>query len=228
MSNEQQCASRWGKDQSLKTAPNKSLDRSGGGVFSSSQSTPRLCNRAARSTEPLDCFQVGRICIMKARTRIAQILLWLAVIGLSIWVGGTLYQMLVIVPIWNATPPESVRAFFLGTRYNQTIWNFFGPPWMVARMVPLLGALLFGWHLSQHRKWLVVAVICMGFGVLFTLFYIYRINDVLFLQAGGDRSPEEIRAMARHWILADRVRFVVGCVSFLALLRALSVPFVRD
>jgi hypothetical protein len=165
---------------------------------------------------------------MKARTRIAQILLWLAVIGLSIWVGGTLYQMLVIVPIWNATPPESVRAFFLGTRYNQTIWNFFGPPWMVARMVPLLGALLFGWHLSQHRKWLVVAVICMGFGVLFTLFYIYRINDVLFLQAGGDRSPEEIRAMARHWILADRVRFVVGCVSFLALLRALSVPFVRD
>jgi hypothetical protein len=33
MSNEQQCASEWGKDQSLKTAPNNSLDASGGSVF---------------------------------------------------------------------------------------------------------------------------------------------------------------------------------------------------
>ena len=30
MSNEQQCASEWGKDQYLKTAPNNSFDRSGG------------------------------------------------------------------------------------------------------------------------------------------------------------------------------------------------------
>jgi hypothetical protein len=53
---------------------------------------------------------------MVIRTRIAQIFIWLAVIGFSIWVGGTLYQMVVIVPIWNASPPESLRAFFLGTR----------------------------------------------------------------------------------------------------------------
>ena len=162
---------------------------------------------------------------MNTRTRITQTLLWLAVIGLSIWVGGTLYQMLVIVPLWNASPPESIRYFFLGTRYNQTIWNFFGPPWMVARMVPLVGALLFGWHLSSHRKWLLVTVICMAFGVVFTLFYIYPINNVLFLQAGGNHGAEEIRAMARQWIIADRVRFGVGCVGFLALLRALSIPF---
>jgi hypothetical protein len=162
---------------------------------------------------------------MKVRNRIAQILLWLAVLGLSIWVGGTLYQMLVIVPMWSAAPPESVRAFFLGTRYNETIWNFFGPPWMVARLVPLLGALVFGWHLAQHRKWLLVAAFCMAFGVGFTFAYVYPINDVLFTQAGGNHSPEEIRVMARHWIVADRARFGVGVVGFLALLRALSIPF---
>ena len=164
---------------------------------------------------------------MSTRTRITQILLWLAVIGLSIWVGGTLYQMVVIVPLWNASPPESVRAFFLGTRYNETIWNFFGPPWMVARMVPLLGALFFGWSLSRHRKWLLLALVCMAFGVLFTLLYIYRINEVLFLQAGGNHTPDEVRTMARQWILADRVRFGVGFVGFLALLRALSIPLER-
>ena len=37
--------------------------------------------------------------IMRARSRIAQVLLWLAVLGLSVWVGGTLYQMLVIMPM---------------------------------------------------------------------------------------------------------------------------------
>jgi hypothetical protein len=66
----------------------------------------------------------------------------------------------------------------------------------------------------------------MAFGVVFTLFYIYPINNVLFLQAGGNQGPDEIRAMARQWIIADRVRFGVGCVGFLALLRALSIPLV--
>ena len=162
---------------------------------------------------------------MKMRDRATQILLWLAVLGLSIWFGGTLYQMLVIVPMWSASPPESVRAFFQGTRYNETIWNFFGPPFMVARLAPLLGALLVGWHLPQHRKWLLVAAVCMAFGVVFTLAYVYPINDVLFAQAGGNHSPEEIRAMTRRWIMADRVRFGVGVIGFLALLRALSIQF---
>jgi hypothetical protein len=132
--------------------------------------------------------------------------------------------MLVIVPMWSASPPESVRAFFLGTRYNETIWNFFGPPFMIARSAPLLGALLVGWHLPRHRKWLLVAAVCMAFSVVFTLVYIYPINDVLFTQAGGHHSPDEIRAMARQWVLADQVRFGVGVIGFLALLRALSIP----
>ena len=87
---------------------------------------------------------------MRALNRIAQVLLWLAVVGLSVWVGGTLYQMLVIMPMWSASPPESVRAFFLGTRCNETIRNFFAPQYMAARLAPLFGALLVGWHLRRH------------------------------------------------------------------------------
>jgi hypothetical protein len=41
--------------------------------------------------------------------------------------------MLVFLPMWSASPPESVRAFYLRTRYNETIWNFFGPPFTAAR-----------------------------------------------------------------------------------------------
>jgi len=36
---------------------------------------------------------------------------------------------------------------------------------------------------------------------------------------GGSRSGEEIRAMARQWIFADRLRFVFGVVAFLDVFR---------
>ena len=52
---------------------------------------------------------------MITRERIVRFFLWWAVLGFSIWVGGTLFKMLVIVPLWSASPPESVHAFFKGS-----------------------------------------------------------------------------------------------------------------
>ncbi len=158
------------------------------------------------------------------RSRFLAMVLWLSVIGLSTWVGGTLYQMLVIVPIWSGSPPESVRAFFQGTDYNRTIFHFFGPPFMVARSLPVVAALIAAWPFRPQRKWLVVTVACLAFAVVFTWIYIYPINAVLFERAGGSQTGEEIRVMAQQWIWADRLRFVVGVVGFLALLQAFRLP----
>jgi uncharacterized membrane protein len=161
------------------------------------------------------------------RNRILMICLWLCVLGLSTWVGGTLYQMLVIVPIWSASPPESVRAFFQGTEYNRTIFQFFGPPFIVARNLPIVAGLIAGWHLPRHRRALLVATACFTlFGAVFTLFYVYPINAVLFEQAGGNLSAAEIRALATKWIFLDRVRFGVGLIGFVAILHAfrLAIP----
>jgi anthrone oxygenase-like protein len=133
-------------------------------------------------------------------------------------------HVLVVVPLWSSSPPESVRAFFQHTDFNRTIGSFFGPPWMAVRMAPLIGALLMGWRSRPHRVPLVVALLCMLFGLIYTLAYIYPINSVLMAQAGGSGSPDEIRAMVERWILADRLRFVVGAFGFLALLRAFSLP----
>jgi hypothetical protein len=161
---------------------------------------------------------------MPIRNQILVIFLWLSVIALSTWIGGTLYQMLVIVPIWSASPPESVRSFFHGTDYNRLIFRFFGPPFMVARSLPVVAALFVGWHLPRHRYALLLAASCLVFAVVFTLAYIYPINAVLFEQAGGSHSAEEIRAMAGRWIFADRLRFAVGVVAFLAVLWAFRLP----
>lgn len=161
---------------------------------------------------------------MTTRVRLVRISLWLAVLGLSVWIGGTIYQMVVIVPMWSHSPPESVRTFFTITRYNETIWNFFGPPFMIARLLPLLAALALGWYLPRHRYWLLAAVASMAFGIVFTLIYVYPINEVLFFQAGGRQSDEGVTILVDNWIFADRLRFVVGLAGFLCLLRAFSLP----
>lgn len=162
---------------------------------------------------------------MTTRDRILLVSLWLSVVALTTWVGGTLYQMLVIVPLWSASPPESVRAFFQGTEWNRTIFNFFGPPFIAARNVPVLAALIAGWHLPRHRRALLIATACFTvFGAIFTVAYVYPINAVLFEQAGGAQSADEIWALVNQWILFDRVRFAVGLVGFAAVLHAFRLP----
>lgn len=161
------------------------------------------------------------------RDRLLAILLWYSVFAWAAWVGGTLYQMLVVVPMWSAAPPESVRAFFLGTEYNRLIYRFFGPPFMAARLLPLAAALGLAWRLPRHRRALGLAVLCVGAMVAFTVAYIYPINAVLMAAAGRDHTAEEIVAMARSWILADRIRFAVGLVAFGAILHAFRLPLPR-
>lgn len=164
---------------------------------------------------------------MSTRDKALCIALWAAVLGLSLWVGGTVFNMLVIVPLWSSSPPASVQAFFGGTEFNRTVFNFFGPPWMALRNFPIFVALVLAWHRPVHRRLLLVTTACVAFGLVFTLAYVYRINDVLMNPVGSSASGAEIQALVRRWIWADRLRFAVGVVGYVTLLRAFSLPLRR-
>jgi Domain of unknown function (DUF1772) len=159
-----------------------------------------------------------------SRHGVLNVLLWWSVIGLALWVGGTVFNIAVVVPMWSTAPPDSVRHFFTQTRFNETIWNFFGPPWMAMRLLPVIAALIVAWPLERHRRYLLVASACLAATVVFTVAYVYRINDLLFAQAGATVTADEVRSLVRQWILADRLRFAVGCVAFGAVLQAFRVP----
>ena len=161
---------------------------------------------------------------MSLRNQALNLCLWYAIFAWGIWLGGTVYQMLVVVPMWSDSPPESLRTFVQGTAYNRTIYHFFGPPFIAARIVPVVIALALAWHLPKHRLSLAVAVSCLAAVVVFTLAYVYPINTVLFDQAGGGRSAREVSDMVRTWIWADRIRLCVGVVAFIAILRAFRLP----
>jgi hypothetical protein len=161
---------------------------------------------------------------MSYRDHMLTVMLWLAIIGMGSWAGGTLYQMVEVVPIWSASPPESVRTFFRDTDFGRRKVRFFGPSTMVARNLPLVLALVAAWPRPRHRAWLLLAISCFAFGLVLTLAYVYPINAVLFDQAGGSATDGEISSMVSRWILADRVRFGVGLVGLFAVLQAFRLP----
>ena len=158
------------------------------------------------------------------RALLVRILLWYNVVSLGIWAGGTVYQMAVIVPLWSASPPESVRAFFQGTAFMQTIHSFFGPVTQVARALPLFILVAVAWRYHNVRWWIAACASTMVLGLIMTRAYIYPMNDVLFDKAGGDLGADGVRALVRAWIIADRVRFAIMSGGYLCLLRAFSLP----
>jgi hypothetical protein len=165
--------------------------------------------------------------LMHFRDRLFGVLLWCSVVGVGIWIGGTLYMMLVINPIWSASP-AAVEAFFGGTSFTDHILNFFGPLWIVPRYLPILLALIVGWKHQPQRYYLLAAVAVFVFVVVFTNAYIYSLNTMLMApHATVGRSPSEIEALVDKWLFADRLRLLIGSVGYLCLLKAFRLP-VRD
>lgn len=146
--------------------------------------------------------------------------LWWSVIAIGLWVGGTLFHILVVQPLWTNDLPGSVYFFFTQTKFNETIWNFFGPPWMITRLLPLLLCIIWGWNGSlAQRNYLIVAGICWIFITVYTLVYIYPINDILFKQAGASQPAEVIKGLVTKWLFADRMRFAIGTIGYICLLK---------
>jgi Domain of unknown function (DUF1772) len=159
------------------------------------------------------------------RHGIVEALLWYNVLSLGIWFGGTLYQMLVIVPLWSAAPPQSVRNFFTATGYTRTINHFFGRRTQALRAIPLFLLPIAGWAYPELQLWLAIPALAMAIALAMTLAYLYPINDVLIFKAGSDLDGETIQQLTRRWILADRIRFGIMTIGFVSLLYAFRLPY---
>ena len=161
---------------------------------------------------------------MILREKLLIFFLWLSVINLSIWIGGTLFHMIVVLPIWSQPLPGSVKDFFGGTRAYEYLLDFYGPKWMVIRILPVIISLLLGWKSKRHRYFLLITVLTLVFGIILTIFFVYPINDAIMAKAGEGSSPEEIKRMVHDWILADRVRFAMIFIGYFFLLLAFRLP----
>ena len=135
-----------------------------------------------------------------------------------------MFHMIVVLPIWSQPLPESVENFFGNTKAYEYLLNFYGPKWMIIRILPIIVSLFLGWRSKRHRYFLLVTLLTVVFGILLTIILVYPINDAIMAKAGVGSSSDEIKKMVSTWILADRVRFAVIFVGYFFLLWAFRSP----
>src|ERR1041385_8285259 len=91
-----------------------------------------------------------------------QIFLWLYLLLFSVQLGAGLYETLVIVPVWSASPPESVWGWNALREANPQLAIDSGRRFWIY-VTPAVGllsgaALLTGWWTRpDHRAWLMAA-----------------------------------------------------------------------
>jgi hypothetical protein len=166
---------------------------------------------------------------MSKQFTIAQIFLWLFVIALGITIGGGLYETLVVMPLWSATPPDSVIAYYQHNVANPHFaLNQGGRFW--AFIMPLTGLLAIAVLLSglktcsEHRKWRIAGSVLTLIIVVFTLAWF--VPNIIKLMGAGviEMNPDELTSLTNWWARLNWLRAVLYLAALLAALRALSIP----
>jgi hypothetical protein len=144
-------------------------------------------------------------------------------------IGGGLYEMRVVVPLWAHAPPESVWEF-AAQRVNNPLytpnsgirfWIFITPLHLLVSIVTFFFALK---TRGAHRRWLLMATAIFVVMHLSALIYFVPAIDKLMTSRAANMDPAEVVSRTRLWINLSWVRFVFDFVGLLCALRALQLP----
>src|SRR5712691_11247865 len=160
---------------------------------------------------------------MSRRQLTGEVLLWLALLGMGILTGASVYQRIAIIPDWSSNLPRSLIKYFQGTTQAQDIlrfWNSAVPAvtlLMIAALPPNLPD-------RTRRKWLALAAI-LYFGALTAtlLWFVPRGVISLFVRAAAGMSPEAVTQVAEAWIFWDWFRLAALIGTFFSILKPLTI-----
>jgi hypothetical protein len=152
------------------------------------------------------------------RTSAAKWSLMLLCLSMAGAVGGGLYEHIVLMPLWAASPPASFAMIQPGTGVPlQAFWI----PVHVAITVFLLLSLVLAWQERKVRSWLLIGLgSYLAMRVWSVLFFI---PEMLAFQRVPLESPPsaELTARVAAWTFWTWFREPLDVLSFLAFLLAL-------
>ena len=162
-------------------------------------------------------FTIGNACI------------WIIAIAIAINVGGNVFQMIVVDPVWSASPPSSLQTYFGDHSHYEALRRFHQNPFFMFALLCLLVAVILHWRAPSLRRWLLAALVIELVIIVGTIVYVYPIIDVLMVHTARDISASTAAALTRDWLIADRLRLVLKFAVLLSLFRALQLSgAVRD
>lgn len=161
------------------------------------------------------------------RLKVENAILWVYVILSAVVIGAGFYEMLVTVPTWAHSPPESVwfweaqRA--VDPRYvpdsGVRFWIFLTP------FHALFSIAMFavGWIVpGPHRKWVLISSALFFLLHLSAFIWFVPILRELATSKAAGLSPDVVAAKVRLWVTMSWWRAPLGTLAFIAGLLALT------
>lgn len=164
-----------------------------------------------------------------SRERLVRAFLWLSVLGWAIGLGAKLYDLLVLASAWSAAPPASFELLPYGRRWPVDPGAFF-QPLSAVMAIGVAGAVLAGWRTPwSYRIWLVAPLMAFVIVWIATPTVFWPMIDELWGIRSGKLARTDAQALelARRWLAWDAGRVVVILAGFLAVVRAISLPYPR-
>ena len=150
---------------------------------------------------------------------IPHIIATLALLGLSLLLGATLYESVVMAPNFERDVPASIaiaRQFLVRT----TPAHYFRILSPLTQLL-LLAGLIASWRISGARWGLGAALGLLVLLDLITFSFHYPRLAIMF-RAPLPQDPAPLRRAAREWALGNHVRLVLLVIAFLAALHAFA------
>jgi hypothetical protein len=156
---------------------------------------------------------------MSKRSITAQIVLWLFVLSAGILLGGSIFEGMVLTPLWAGSLPESVTEWQYGSiqakffRIASPLYALFSLALIIAsRRMP-----------SPQRKWAAAAGVCGILVIIATFLFFLPILEKTQATRGAGLSGEEITRLVNRFTTWHWLRWAAIVASWIAGLRALSL-----
>ena len=138
-----------------------------------------------------------------------------------------MFNELMTVPIWSASPPESLKAYnALPSKGGINFFMVFGPLLLI---VPI-AATITVWKSARKAKfWLAItALIAIGLTVVLNFYLVPLVQSMFAHSVAGDLPASEIIAGVNQWKLRNRIRLIVELTGFVFSIIALRIWSVEN
>lgn len=156
------------------------------------------------------------------RRKLASGLLIASVVVWGLWCGGQVFNELMTVPKWSASPPESLKAYWeMPSAGGANFFVLFNPLFVVLAIAAAIAA----WKYARRsRRWLALsAVIALALFLSLVLYLAPLVGSMFRHSVAGDLPASEIAAGVERWKLGNRIRLVVELFGFVCAVIALRV-----
>jgi hypothetical protein len=139
---------------------------------------------------------------MKIRKDLARLFLFIATVYWGIWLGGYIFNALMVVPGWSHNPPDSIVSYFREPRFLLYFFSAVNPWVFLASLIAWLFTIKLD---TGARFWLGWATLIAWLMFPLLVFKIITIGGVIGATLDGNFEPNMINTISwwknLNWVM---------------------------